>query len=154
MDGGTGAIQTGQLGGGGNGHDPDGGHGGTDGSGSGSGKHDAASGVACSTTPTDVGPASSYTLNTPKAFSGFFVVKDASGFYALSSACTHEGATLQGQSSQFYCPRHGATFDFNGNPTGGPVFTGLVHYAMCDQSNGNLGVIKSQQVSQSTRLAG
>jgi len=151
MDGNTGAVQTGGLGGHGNGHNPDG-NTGHDGNG---GQHDANMMVACTSTPTDVGAANSYTLNTPKYFSGgFFVVKDATGFYALSAACTHEGATLQGQTSQFYCPRHGATFDFDGNATGGPVFTGLVHYAMCDTGTGTLGVIKSQQVSQATRLAG
>jgi Rieske Fe-S protein len=144
------AVQTGKLGGG-NGNGPDGGP--TDGQ-----MHvgDAATGVACTTTPTDVGPASGYTLNMPQYFSTgrFFVVKDSAGFYALTSLCTHEGAVTQAQPSQFYCPRHGATFDFSGNPTGGPVITGLVHFAMCNMSNGHLGVITTMQVSQSARITG
>ena len=155
FDSGPGAVQTGELGGGGNGHDADGG---SHDSGTGSGsQHDAATTVACTTTPTDVGPASGYTLGTPQYFSSgnFFVVKDAMGFYALTAVCTHEGATTQWKNNdEFYCPRHGATFDVDGNPKSGPVFIGLVHYAMCDMGNGHLGVIKSQQVSQSTRLAG
>jgi nitrite reductase/ring-hydroxylating ferredoxin subunit len=150
VDGGAGAIQTGKLG--------DSTGGGPDGGGTKDGSThvtDAASGVACTTTPTDVGAPSGYSLNAPQYFSSgrFFVVKDSGGFYALTALCTHEGAVTQAQTSQFYCPRHGATFDFNGNPTGGPVFTGLVHYAMCNMSNGHLGVITSMQVSQSARIA-
>jgi Rieske Fe-S protein len=117
---------------------------------------DAPSGVACSTNPIDVGPASGYALNKPQYFSSgnFFVVKDSGGFYALTAVCTHAGATCQAQTSQFYCPRHGATFDFNGNVTQGPAFLPLQHYAMCNMSNGHLGVMTSMTVSASARIVG
>ena len=111
------------------------------------------SGPTCSGTVTDCGaPPSSFT-STPKLISSkCFVVRDSGGLYAVSAKCTHEGATLTNDGSEFYCPRHGATFDYDGNVLGGPVFTGLVHYAMCIMSSGHVGVNTSQTVSQSTRM--
>jgi nitrite reductase/ring-hydroxylating ferredoxin subunit len=110
-------------------------------------------GPTCTTTVTDCGaPPSSFT-STPKLISSrFFVVRDSGGLYAVSAKCTHEGATLTNDGSEFYCPRHGATFTYSGNIISGPVFTGLVHYAMCITSGGNVGVNTSQTVSQSTRM--
>ena len=112
------------------------------------------SGATCGTGATDVGTASTFVLNKPVYFSSgnFFVVRDSGGLYALTARCTHQGVTVQAQTSQFYCNGHGGTFDFNGNPTGGPVFSPLVHYAMCTLANGHVGVNKSQTVAQSQRL--
>jgi len=107
-----------------------------------------------STGVTDVGMPSTFTTNVPKYFStgNFFVVRDSGGLYALTARCTHDGVTISAESSDFYCPAHGATFTFNGTVTNGPAFTNLVHYAMCTLSNGHVGVVKSQTVSQSQRL--
>lgn len=103
---------------------------------------------------TDVGDPTTFTLNKPKYFStgNFFVVRDSNGLYALTARCTHDGVTISAETSDFYCPAHGATFNFNGTVTGGPAFSNLVHYAMCTMSSGHVGVIKSQTVSQSQRL--
>ncbi|HUJ59181.1 MAG TPA: Rieske (2Fe-2S) protein [Kofleriaceae bacterium] len=103
---------------------------------------------------TDVGAPTTFQTNTPVYFSsgGFFVVRDSGGLYALTSKCTHEGATIEVQGSDFYCPRHGAKFTFDGDVVSGPVFTGLVHYAMCTLAGGHVGVIKSQTVSETQRL--
>ena len=119
------------------------------------GTPDAAGGPVCASGAMDVGAASSFTTNNPKMFSSgrFYVVRDSGGLYAVSSICTHEGATNGVDSGIFLCPRHGAQFTFNGDIISGPVFIGLVHYAMCFMANGNVGVIASQQVSQSTRLS-
>jgi nitrite reductase/ring-hydroxylating ferredoxin subunit len=113
-----------------------------------------ASGATCASSFTDVGAASSFTSGSTKLFSSgrYFVVRDSGGLYAVSSICTHQGATLTDDGSEFYCPRHGATFDYNGNILGGPVFTPLVHYAMCLMSNGHVGVDPSQQVDKTVRL--
>ena len=110
-------------------------------------------GPTCTGTVTDCGaPPSSFT-STPKSISSkFFVVRDSGGLYAVSAKCTHEGATLTNDGSEFYCPRHGATFDYDGNILGGPVSVPLVHYAMCITSTGNVGVNTSQTVSESTRM--
>ncbi len=117
---------------------------------------DAAVGGACTSgeSPKDVGEGSTFTTDNPQYFSSgnFFVVRDAMGLYAMSASCTHAGATIEVQSPGFYCPRHGATFDIDGNATGGPAFTALPHYSMCIMSNGHVGVDTSKKVAQSTRL--
>ena len=112
-----------------------------------------ASGATC-TTGTDVGAASAFVANTPKYFSAgnFFVVRDAGGLYALSARCTHEGATTIVQGSDFYCPRHGAQFTFNGDVVSGPVVTGLVHYGMCMLPNGHVAVNTAMSVPKTQRL--
>jgi nitrite reductase/ring-hydroxylating ferredoxin subunit len=111
-------------------------------------------GTCPSSGATDVGPPSSFTMNNPvyKSSGNFFVVRDSAGLYALTAKCTHEGATCVVDTGEFFCPRHGATFSFNGAVLGGPVVTGLVHYAMCRMPNGNVAVITSQHVSNSQRL--
>jgi nitrite reductase/ring-hydroxylating ferredoxin subunit len=155
IDGSSTVIQTGPLGGpeGSNHDNPDAGSNvGSDG-----GTHDDGGGTAatCPTTGvTDVGAPTTFTTDKPVYFSSgnFFVVRDSGGLYALTAKCTHEGATLTAETSDFYCPRHGATFDFDGNVLGGPVFTGLVHYEMCTMSSGHVGVVTSKQVTQSERL--
>ena len=116
---------------------------------------DSSTGLACTGNPIDVGAASSFVANTPVYHSSgnFFVVRDSGGLYALTAACTHEGKTCVVQGSEFYCPRHGATFTFNGVVTQGPAFLPLTHYAMCDMSNGHVGVNTSQTVSASVRLS-
>ncbi len=116
---------------------------------------DAGPVATCPTTGvTDVGAPSTFTTNNPVYVSSgnFFVVRDSGGLYALTAKCTHEGATCVVDSGDFYCPRHGATFSYNGAVLGGPVITGLVHYAMCTLANGHVGVVKSQTVSNSQRL--
>ncbi len=107
-----------------------------------------------STGATDVGTPGTFASNSPVYFSTgkFFVVRDSGGLYALTARCTHEGATTVVDSGDFYCPRHGAQFTFNGAVISGPVITGLVHYAMCTLANGHVGVITSQTVSNSQRL--
>ena len=168
-DGNLNVVQTGGL----NGSDGEGngsGSGGSGSGGSGSGMvdagvsmHDAggtmhdAGGMAatCPTTgATDVGAPSSFTLDHPvyNSSGNFFVVRDSGGLYALSARCTHQGVTVVVDTGEFFCPAHGATFDFDGNVTGGPALANLVHYAMCTLSNGHVGVVKSQIVSQSQRL--
>ena len=152
IDGGSGAVQTGGL----NGSDgtlpPDSGtilppDGGGSGSGSAVGQ--------CVGTNVDVGLASSFVANVPKAFGSpnyFFVVRDANGLYALTSKCSHQHVVLTPTSTQFHCNAHGADFTFNGAVIDGPTSKALVHYAMCTLPNGHVGVQTAMTVSASTRL--
>ena len=112
------------------------------------------SGAACGTSATDVGAPSTFTANKPVYFStgNFFVVRDSGGLYALTARCTHEGATTVAQTTDFFCPRHGATFDFNGAVTRGPAVSPLVHFAMCMLGNGHVGVTTSMSVPSTQRL--
>ena len=103
---------------------------------------------------TNVGAPSSFQQGSPTYFSSgnFFVMRDANGLYALTAVCTHQGCTVRARTSTFYCPCHGATFSLNGAVVSGPVFQPLRHYLMCQTADGNLGVVRNQQVSASTRL--
>ena len=102
----------------------------------------------------DVGAASTFMTGKPVYFQtgNFWVVRDAGGLYALTARCTHEGGTTVVKGSDFYCPRHGAQFDFNGTVVRGPANTPLVHLAMCTTASGNAGVISSQTVPAAQRL--
>ncbi len=159
---GTAAIQTGALGPGGddtsapdapdNNPDPDAGiptdgsHPLTDGG--------TTQGVACTGTATDVGAASTFVTNKPVYHSSgtFFIVRDAGGLYAVTAKCTHEGAVMAVSGSDYRCPRHGALFQFDGTIISGPVSQPLVHYAMCNLPNGNIGVETSMTVPKTQRL--
>lgn len=145
-DGDTGAIQTGGLGGGDDVQMPPDAR---------EALADASTGgMVCSGTAADVGLASAFTLNTPVYFSTgkFFVVRDSGGFYALTAACTHEGAVCAVSGTRFRCPRHGALFTFAGGIISGPVSQPLKHYAMCTLANGHLGVMTGSVVTPATRL--
>jgi nitrite reductase/ring-hydroxylating ferredoxin subunit len=156
-DGSGSVVETGPLGGGnpGGNEGPDAGVTHMPDAATGSGSGSSAPQPTCpSSGVTDVGAASSFVAGTPVYNSTIkaFIVRDAGGLYALTARCTHEGATCVTQSTHFYCPRHGATFSINGDPTGGPVITGLVHYAMCTLAGGHVGVIVSQTVAKTERL--
>jgi cytochrome b6-f complex iron-sulfur subunit len=117
---------------------------------------DAAAGGVCPTTGAlDVGTPSTFVLGTPVYFAaGFvFVVRDASGLYALTARCPHQGFTTRVQGNDFVCPRHGSLFSFDGAVLTGPAAAPLVHYAMCTLDNGHVGVLTSQTVADSVRLA-
>jgi len=45
----------------------------------------------------------------------------ASKWAAFSAVCTHQGCPVQWVGGGFQCPCHGATYDANGQVTGGPA---------------------------------
>ena len=51
------------------------------------------------------------------------------------------------------CPRHGSLFSFDGAVLTGPATAPLVHYAMCTLASGHVGVLTSQTVASTDRLA-
>ena len=109
---------------------------------------------SCGSQSIDCGPASTFMSEMPVFFSSgiFFVVRDASGLYAVSATCTHEGGTINVVGTDYVCPRHGATFDFDGNVLGGPAPLPLPHLEMCMLGNGNIGVNPSVKVPETQRL--
>ncbi len=104
----------------------------------------------------NAGPASAIAVGQAKHLTDnvnydLYVLRDSGGLYALSASCTHAGCTVRKQTTEFYCPCHGATFDLNGqNPTG-PAFSPLDHYALCVDSAGNVYVDYNTTVSPTTR---
>jgi cytochrome b6-f complex iron-sulfur subunit len=60
-----------------------------------------------------------------------------SQWMAFSATCTHRPCTVDFQSSELYCPCHGATFSAsNGSVTRGPARTKLAEYGVIVQNGG------------------
>lgn len=78
------------------------------------------------------------------------VVRDKTGFAAISLVCTHLGCTIQANDSGFNCPCHGSQFDSEGNVTGGPAPRPLEWYQVSLAPNGELEVDKTVKVSPGT----
>jgi cytochrome b6-f complex iron-sulfur subunit len=80
-------------------------------------------------------------LNKPGGYlysNGVIVAKTTAGnIIAVSQSCTHQGSSVQYQSSsnQFYCPNHGATFNTGGGVTGGPANSALKQYTVTATGN-------------------
>ena len=56
---------------------------------------------------------------------------------AFSAICTHRPCTVDFQSSELYCPCHGATFSAtNGSVTRGPASSKLGEYGVIVQNGG------------------
>jgi Rieske Fe-S protein len=113
-----------------------------------------ANGVCPATGAIDVGPPSMFVAGTPVYFQSgnFWVVRDANGLYALTARCTHEGATTVVRAGDFYCPRHGSLFTFDGAVVRGPATRPLTHFAMCTTASGNVGVQTTVTVAADVRL--
>jgi nitrite reductase/ring-hydroxylating ferredoxin subunit len=129
-------------------------------SGGGGGGGGTVVGTGCPAGGLNAGPASAIAVNSAKNLVdnvnynyNVFVCHDSGGYYAIDGWCTHEGCGLSLRTGpRFYCRCHGAYFDYNGqNPTH-PAPYPLVHYAVCQDSAGNLIVDTSKTVSVTTRL--
>jgi cytochrome b6-f complex iron-sulfur subunit len=60
---------------------------------------------------------------------GVIVARTSSGSYvAVSQTCTHAGATVQFDGTQFVCPAHGSTFRTDGSVSRGPAGSSLARY--------------------------
>jgi catechol 2,3-dioxygenase-like lactoylglutathione lyase family enzyme len=68
------------------------------------------------------GPADQYKLNDIRLFKDqkFFIVRLEEGLLALSQWCTHQNGLMKWRDNfyDFYCPKHGATFNREGDGTG------------------------------------
>jgi len=63
--------------------------------------------------------------------SGVIVARTSAGTYvAVASACSHQGTTVEfnSTSSQFHCPNHGSNFAATGTVVNGPATTALKMY--------------------------
>ena len=80
-------------------------------------------------------------LNAPGGYiysNGVIVAKTIAGnIVAVSQSCTHQGVSVQYQSSgdRFYCSGHGATFNTIGAVTNGPASSALKKYTVTVTGN-------------------
>jgi Rieske Fe-S protein len=105
----------------------------------------------------DVGPASQFAVGKTKFFAcaRLFILRDATGIYAMTAVCTHDGCTVNfaPATHDFECPCHMSTFDFNGAVTNPPAPLPLVHFACALDPSGNVVVDTNTTVPSSTRLS-
>ncbi len=87
--------------------------------------------------PEEIAPGSAVLLKKRK----LMVVRDDTGFFAMSTVCTHLGCTTRYQSEErtITCPCHGSQFDMTGKVTGGPAPRPLDRFQMAVE-NGHLVV--------------
>lgn len=87
------------------------------------------------------------------AADNLYVLRDASGLYALTDVCTHEGAIVNYNPStkKFVCPLHGSIFDQNGKRLSGLAISPLDHYAVCVDAKGDVVVDTATLVDATTR---
>lgn len=111
--------------------------------------------VMCPTSGyTAAGRVTDYTVNAaPRFFSSghFFVLRDAMGFYAVTSVCTHQGCDVAASGAGYRCPCHGATFARDGTSPTSPASRPLRNYAVCIDSTGAVFVSTSMVVAAGTR---
>lgn len=87
----------------------------------------------------DAGPAADLAVGQSKVVSAgvetILVISAEDGLHAVSAACTHLGCIVEwdAERKQIHCPCHAASFDLNGNVTGGPAPKPLPVYAVSVQ---------------------
>jgi Rieske Fe-S protein len=105
------------------------------------------------------GNVSALPVGTLLAVAGAPVIvgRDASGLYAMTSTCTHEGCDMAADgsvdASGVFCGCHGSRFDPNGGVLRGPATAPLAHFAVSVDATGNVTVDGGAKVSASTRTA-
>lgn len=83
-----------------------------------------------------------------------FLVRDATGIYAMTAICTHQGCTVGlPAGTSITCPCHGSQYDLNGGNLIGPAALPLVHFAVTEATPGGLLQVNTAQVvAASVRL--
>ena len=90
----------------------------------------------------NAGPVGNYTADgVYSAFrsQGFFIIRQGSKLFALSSVCTHRRCLVKaGQNHSFDCPCHGSAFGPDGRVTHGPARRNLPMLASVVNEAGQL----------------
>lgn len=81
-----------------------------------------------------------------------FVLRDETGFYALSAVCTHLGCLVQEAGPGYACACHGSRFDAGGAPLGGPAPRPLLALAVAWDEEGQLVVDPGRSAEPGARL--
>jgi cytochrome b6-f complex iron-sulfur subunit len=85
-----------------------------------------------------------------KASYGVWIVRNAEGFYALSTVCTHLGCTPNWLSAdeKFKCPCHGSGFIITGINIEGPAPRPLERYKIVMAEDGQILIDKNTKFQQ------
>lgn len=84
----------------------------------------------------------------------FFLVKDATGIYAITAICTHLGCTVGLPSGgRFLCPCHGSQYDLGGANLVGPAVLPLAHLEVSEATPGGFLIVNpARPVAPAARL--
>ncbi|WP_306602117.1 Rieske (2Fe-2S) protein [Geothrix sp. 21YS21S-2] len=95
------------------------------------------------------------TVRDYRNLANFFLIKDASGIYAMTAICTHQGCTVDlPAGTKITCPCHGSQYDLSGGNLLGPAVNPLVHFAVTEAAPGGALVVHvDQTVAASARLS-
>ncbi len=77
-----------------------------------------------------------------------FILRDSSGFRALSAICTHLGCIVQNTGNGYSCPCHGSKFNETGKVTAGPAPRGLDWFKVSMAPDGQLVVNSRETVDE------
>jgi cytochrome b6-f complex iron-sulfur subunit len=85
-----------------------------------------------------------------KATRGIWIVREASGFYCLSTTCTHLGCTPNWLSAEekFKCPCHGSGFQKTGINFEGPAPRPLERYKITLADDGQILIDKNSKFQE------
>lgn len=81
-----------------------------------------------------------------------WLLRDGSGFYALTRACPHLGCQVNKEDTSFTCPCHGSKFATDGTVVHGPAGQALGQVQVSQSSDGRLVVDAGVTVEAGTRL--
>jgi Rieske Fe-S protein len=81
-----------------------------------------------------------------------WLLRDGSGFYALTRACPHLGCQINEEDAGFTCPCHGSKFTTDGRVVHGPADQALGQVQVSQSSDGRLMVDAGVTVPAGTRL--
>jgi len=85
-----------------------------------------------------------------KATRGIWIVREAAGFYCLSTTCTHLGCTPNWLSAEekFKCPCHGSGFQKTGINFEGPAPRPLERYKITLAEDGQILIDKNTKFQE------
>ncbi len=93
----------------------------------------------------DIGPESDYPIPSHTVLPNIpaVIIRDESGFKAMSLTCTHLGCMVEQRNFGFECPCHGSRYDKEGKVFKGPASTSLPQFRIQKSQDGNLHVFRT-----------
>jgi len=79
---------------------------------------------------------------------GFFLVRNQSRIYAVTSTCSHKACPLTAKGAEYVCPCHGSRFTPTGKVLVGPATTPLARFGTSLNAAGHLFVDRNKIFSE------
>ncbi len=92
----------------------------------------------------DIGPEDNYPIPSTTVLPNIpaVIIRDESGFKAMSLTCTHLGCTVEARNFGYECPCHGSRYMANGKVFKGPASSNLPMLRIKKAEDGNLHLFK------------